>query len=100
MVDTGLEYTRRNCQIEHPVSVTRRNVRLDLLEATLDTLVDVGGRKVAAAPGGLPPSVAWKALNVDDGATVDGRTARTVVKLLEDALGTDLRAQGFPPVIS
>jgi iduronate 2-sulfatase len=41
----------------------------------------------AAAPGDLPASVAWKALNLEDGATVDGRTARTVVKLLEEHSG-------------
>src|SRR5262245_25914209 len=41
----------------------------------------------AAGRGALPPSVAWAALNVEDGATVDGRTARTVVRLLEQHAG-------------
>jgi uncharacterized sulfatase len=40
-----------------------------------------------AGQGGLPASVAWRALDVEDGVTVDGRTARTVVKLLEQHAG-------------
>lgn len=41
-------------------------------------------KKQQAPAADVPASVAWKALEGDDASTVDGKSARTVVKYLED----------------
>ena len=41
------EYTRRDCEVEHPVALVYRNTALDLVEASRDVGVNLGRRKVS-----------------------------------------------------